>query len=139
MFLGKEVDELLCADFGVGFLEHVVESFQLVLAEDEMNGTAGGGEDDTADIRIMDRLMIFLFIGYDAHERLKVIRIKGKHGRPKANLEVLTFFAFHDISVLSGITVLKLTHAFLIFKQFKECPGGVRVLFLFAKLVFRKE
>ena len=88
-----------------------MEVVQFPFAEYQVYGTAGGRQDDGPDIGIMYGLIVFLFIGDNPDKGLEVIGIEREHCRSETYLEVLTIFAFNDITVLSGVAIFEMAHA----------------------------
>ncbi len=98
-------------DLGIGFLEHKVKVVQFFLVENKMDGITGGGQDDGANKGVGFWLMVFFFIRHYSEESLEVIGVEREDGGSKGYLEVMTFFAFDDISVGSGVTICEMAHA----------------------------
>jgi hypothetical protein len=107
----KQADKLLGPHFGVSFLEHGVEVVQFPFAEYKVYRTAGSRQDDGAGIGIMYGLVVFLFIGDNPDKGLEVVGVEREHCRSETYLEVLTIFAFNDITVLSGVAIFEMAHA----------------------------
>ena len=97
-------------DLGVGFLEHEVEVVQFRFVEYKVDGIAGSGQDDGANIGVGFGLMIFFFIGYYSEECLEVVGCECENVSSKGYLEVMTVFASDDVSVCSGVTICEMAH-----------------------------
>ncbi len=88
-----------------------MEVIQFPFVEDKVDGITRGGQNDGANKGVGFWLVIFFFIRHYSKECLEVVGIEGEDGGPKGYLEVMTFFAFDDIPVCSGVTIFEMAHA----------------------------